>query len=61
METKSRKNFFQSALFQTTVVILIISANLLWFLPTINSLRQSISQEERLKIEKNLARMEAFF
>ena len=61
METKSRKNFFQSALFQTTVVILIISANLLWFLPTINSLRQSISEEERLKIEKNLARMEAFF
>ncbi len=61
MEVKSLKNLSWSVSFQVTVVILIVSVNLLWFLPTVSSLRQSISKEEKLTVEKNLARMEAFF
>lgn len=61
MGIKSLKNYSRSASFQITVVVLIISANLLWFLPTISSLRQNISQAEKLKVEKSLAITRAFF
>lgn len=61
MEMKNFKNFSSSASFQIVVIILIVSANLIWFLPTISSLRQNISQVEKLKIEKSLAVMRAFF
>lgn len=61
MGIKNIKNYAWSTSFQITIVVLIVSVNLLWFLPTISSLRGSISEEEKLKIEKSLAIMEGFF
>lgn len=61
MGIRDIKNYAWSTSFQVTVVILITSINLLWFLPTVSSLRQSISEQEKLKVEKSLADIEAFF
>ena len=61
MGIKNIKNYAWSTPFQITIVVLIVSVNLLWFLPTISSLRESISEEEKLKIEKSLAIIGGFF